>query len=349
MAPPLVAPSPEPAASQSPSPSTPANPNPPQIPMPNVALVQRSFAFGALPAGAAATAEDAAALTPQAVEGWMINFGEVLTRYQGLAAADGQKQIELTSAFDSMVAAGPFAEVLKTWALRDASETRKFTVSDAKLLKLYGKPWGRAAYADIGFKLIETGGPHDSTRDLRIRSTVGRVWRVIDAWDSNTGRWLVGEAPRYSTLVLENEAQIAVSNYLYNETYVAGGPEQFAQRAALSPFLQARFDALNELNSAFKEHRIVDRHFEGTTVQILGFDPATYLGDGILTVLVSGRLVETSGSGTTREVPFSQQMKFLRSLRGGSPNLNAVDQQSMDGTWDSGGDLALYAVDIEFG
>jgi hypothetical protein len=84
-------------------------------------------------------------------------------------------------------------------------------------------------------------------------------------------------------------------------------------------------------------------------VKILRFDPATYLGDGILTVSVSGRLIEKDSVGTSRTTPFTQQTKFLRTVRGGVSTLNAVDQQSTNGTWDSGGELALYAVDIEFG
>jgi len=222
------------------------------------------------------------------------------------------------------------------------------TDPDVKAPPPYDGP-ARAAYADIAFKLIESGGTQDSTRDLRLRVTVGRGWRVIDAWDTTTGRWLVGEAPQYSALVLESEAPSAVANYLYGESFAAGGNEQFASRPGVSTFLQARVDAIKELNDAFKSHLLVDRHFEGTSVKIIRFDPATYLGDGVLTVVVSGKLLQTDGSGATRTFPFSQQMKFLRSLRGGNPNLNAVDQQSTNGTWDSGGELALYAVDIEFG
>ena len=51
----------------------------------------------------------------------------------------------------------------------------------------------------------------------------------------------------------------------------------------------------------------------------------------------------------SRVTPFTQQMKFLRIVRGGFASLNAIDQQSTNGTWDSGGELALHAVDIEFG
>jgi hypothetical protein len=351
-----VAPSASPASDQ-PSPTPPAQPTepvnvpaPPQVPFPTVALLSQAFTVGALPAPAAATAAEDLQSTQQSLEVWTPMFAEMLTRYQGLYAGDAAKQLELRAGLDAMVAPGPFAEVLKIWALRDTKDGRTFTTSDARILKVYAKPWGRASYADIGFKLIEAGGPNDTTRDLRLRVTVGRSWRAIDAWDEATARWLVGETPQYSALALESEVPSAVANYLYNESFVPGGPEQFAQRPPeLSQFMRARFDALNELNSAFKEGRLVDRHFEGPTVKILRFDPATYLGDGVLTVLVSGKLVQTDGAGTTRTFPFSQQMKILRSLRGGSPNLNAVDQQSTNGTWDSGGELALYAVDIEFG
>jgi hypothetical protein len=346
--------SPSAATTASAEPVATAPPEPTSKPMahvqpPKVALLPQVFAFGPLPAAAPGTADELQ-LTQQSLEPWTANFAEMLTRYQALYLnADAQKQIELKGAFETMVAPGPFAEILKVWALRDASEARKFAAADARILKLYAKPWGRASYADIGLKLIETGGPHDSTRDLRLRVTVGRSWRAIDAWDATTGHWLVGETPQYSGLALESEAPGAVANYLWNESYIAGGPEQFPQRPGSSRFLQARIDALNELNDAFKSRRLVDRHFEGATVKILRFDPGTYLGDGVLTVLVSGRLVEVDGSGTARETPFSQQMKFLRTVRGGFANLNAIDQQSTDGTWDSDGELALYAVDIEFG
>ena len=338
-----------PIATPSVEPTQPPNQGPPQVAPPQVALVQQAFAVGSLPSPGSPTAEELD-LARQALEGWTTYFAQMLTGYQALYAADTQKQVELKAGFETMIAPGPFAEVLKIWALRDASDARKFTASDARILKLYAKPWGRAAYADIAFKLIETGGAQDSTRDLRLRVTVGRSWRAIDAWDTNTARWLVGENPQYSALALESEAPSAVANYLYSESYVAGGNEQFAQRPGLSTFLQARIDALSELNNAFKSHRIVDRHFEGATVKIVRFDPATYLGDGVLTVSVSGRVVVTDGSGTSRETPFTQQMKFLRTVRaGGFANLNAIDQQSTDGTWDSGGDLALYSVDVEFG
>ena len=330
-----------------PPPSAPVA-GPPQVQAPRVALVSQAFTFTPLPIAGSAPAEELQ-LTRQNMQGWTDWFAQMLTGYQGLYTADTQKQVELKAGFETLVAPGPFAEVLKIWTLREASVARKFTASDASILKLYAKPWGRAAYADIAFKLIESGGAQDTTHTLRLRVTVGRSWRVIDAWDANTGRWLVGEAPQYSALTLESEVPSAVGNYLYNESYIAGGTEQFAQRPGLSQFLQARIDALNEMNNAFKSHRLVDRHFEGVTVKILRFEPATYLGDGVVTVSVSGRLVEVDGSGNSHQTPFTQQMKFLRTVRGGSVSLNAVDQQSTNGIWDSGGDLALYAVDIEFG
>jgi len=313
-----------------------------------VALVQQSIAFGTLPLASSGSTDELKLVQDQ-LPFWATNFATVLTDYQGVISGDAEKQMTLKYQFDSQIAPGPFAEIAKIWALRNAPSARKFTASDATLLKVYAKPWGRAAYADMSLKLVETGGPQDSTRDLRIRVTIGRAWRVIDAWDATTGRWLVGETPQYSGLAIESEVPSAVAGYLWNESYIAGGPVQYPQRPGTSNFNQARIDALNLLNDRFTSHRLVDRHFEGATVKIIRFDPATYLGDGILTVSVSGRLLETDGASTTRTIPFTQQMKFLRTVRSGATTLNAVDQQSTNGTWDSGGELALYAVDIEFG
>jgi hypothetical protein len=347
-APTAASPTAEPVATPTPVPPAPVGPTGPQVTTPKVTLVQQSIAFGTLPHASPGTAEEIQ-LVEQNLPFWADSFASVLTGYQGVVSGDAEKQITLRYQFDNQIAPGLFAEVVKIWVLRDASATRKFTATEAKLLRVYAKPWGRAAYADLVMKLNETGGPHDSTRDLRIRVTIGRGWRVIDAWDATTGRWLVGETPQYSGLALESEAPSAVVNYLWNESYVAGGPVQYPQRPGTSNFMQARIDALNLLNERFTSRRFVDRHFEGTTVKILRFDPATYLGDGILTVSVSGRLIEIDDAGKTRTTPFTQQTKFLRTVRGGVTTLNAVDQQSTNGTWDSGGELALYAVDIEFG
>ncbi|MDP9274811.1 MAG: hypothetical protein M3O99_04360, partial [Chloroflexota bacterium] len=188
----------QPATTAPPPPTAPVAPTP-QVQVPRVGLVSQAFPFTALPVAGSATADELQ-LTQQNLQGWTTWFAQMLTGYQGLYAADTQKQVELKAGFETMVAPGPFAEVLKIWALRDASDSRKFTTSDATILKLYAKPWGRAAYADMAFKLIESGGAQDSTRNLRVRVTVGRSWRVIDAWDTNTARWLLGETPQYSAL-----------------------------------------------------------------------------------------------------------------------------------------------------
>ena len=345
---PAPSPTPEAVATATAVPPAPVGPTGPQIATPKVTLVQQSMAFGTLPLAALGQGDELRLVQDQ-LPFWAANFATVLTDYQGVISGDAEKQMTLRYQFDNQIAPGPFAEIAKIWALRNAPSARKFTATDATLLNVYAKPWGRAAYADMSLKLVETGGSSDSTRDLRIRLTIGRAWRVIDAWDGTTGRWLVGETPQYSGLALESEVPSAVANYLWNESYVAGGPVQYPQRPGTSNFNQARIDALNLLNDRFTSQRLVDRHFEGATVKILRFDPATYLGDGILTVSVSGRLLETDGAGTTRTIPFTQQMKFLRTVRSGATTLNAVDQQSTNGTWDSGGELALYAVDVEFG
>jgi hypothetical protein len=347
-APPYAEPSPVPA-----KPSVPVVPV--EIPTvsiqpPKVALVAQPFAIGALPPAATASAEELE-LAKTNLPYWATNFAEMLTRFQFLSEGDAQKQAQLKGTFESMIKPGPFADTVELWALDEPMATRKFETSDAALIHVYGKTWQRAAYADVRMKLGVKGGSKDSVRDLIVRVQVARgAWKVIDAFDFAGGRWLVGEKPQYSAPALESDVPAAVASYLWNESYTPGASTQFNQRdPSISRFWAARAEALKELNDRFASGKLVDRHFEGVTVRLIRFDPATYLGDGVLTVSVSGRLMERDGTGAVRQFPFTQQMKFLRSVKNGFVVLAVVDQQSTDGTWDSGGALALYANDAEFG
>jgi hypothetical protein len=320
-----------------------------QIVPPQVTLVSGAFAFGALPPAGVATDADLNSVK-QSLDGWMTNLGSVLTQYQFLSEKPPDQQANLRMMLDTTIIPGPFSEIVKRWTFDGVTPTRVFTVSDGALLHVYGKSWGRSAYADVRAQLTVSGGKVDWTRELLIRMQVGRSWRILDAFDQPTGRWLVGDAPQYSALAIESEIASNVASYLWNESYAPGASVQYVQRdPSLSPFWKARTDALNELNERFISGKLIDRHFEDVTVRVVRFDPASYLGDGVLTVSVSGRLLEKDGAGTVRQYPFTQQMKFLRAVRVGFVSLSVVDQQSTDGIWDSGGELALYANDAEFG
>ena len=132
------------------------------------------------------------------------------------------------------------------------------------------------------------------------------------------------------------------------ESFAPGVWPGGAARPPTTAFWKARNDALSEMNRLFMSGTLVDRHFENVTARILRFDPATFVGDGVLTVSVTGNLVEIGGDGTKRIVPFTQPLKFLRTY-GDSVTWYAADAQEPDGTWDSGGILALTEIDRTFG
>jgi len=79
------------------------------------------------------------------------------------------------------------------------------------------------------------------------------------------------------------------------------------------------------------------------------FEPATFLGDGVVTVVASGQLVTAVGA-VERTTPVTRTLRFYRITRDG---LNAfwlvVDEQGPSGDWLSGGDLALAEIDQDRG
>src|SRR5262249_10502452 len=73
----------------------------------------------------------------------------------------------------------------------------------------------------------------------------------------------------------------------------------------------SRIEALNQLNAMFGAGRLTDRHFEGAAVRIDDFTPLTAYGGGIVTVTLTGRLVETL-DGKVTMVDLTPPMKFYR-------------------------------------
>ena len=132
------------------------------------------------------------------------------------------------------------------------------------------------------------------------------------------------------------------------ESFAPGVYPGGATRPPTTAFWKARGEALSQLGRTFDSGTLVDRHFEDVTARIVRFEPATYVGDGVLTVSVTGKLVEIAADGTKRTVPFTQPLKFLRTYGGGA-GWFAVDAQEPDGSWDSGGVLALSEIDRQFG
>ena len=104
-----------------------------------------------------------------------------------------------------------------------------------------------------------------------------------------------------------------------------------------------------KLDLSYKSGEFTTRRFDDVAVRISRFEPATFLGDGVVTVVVSGQLI-TAASGAERSTSMTRTLRFYRITRDG---LNAfwqvVDEQGPSGAWLSGGDLALAEIDQDRG
>jgi hypothetical protein len=325
----------------------------PILTRPVVRLDRRAFPFGPVQGFVAPTADDTAIFVAS-LPGIATSYGQLLSRYANLLRMAQADQESTRMQFDAMHAAPRYVEVLRRWlAYRSADDDVTVEIRDIALDRAYAKPWGRLAVIDIHFVLVDQhkgrmNGPSAGERLVRLRMSVAGTWQVIDAFDATAGRWLEGESPRYSAFSLENEIPDVVADYLSAESFAPGVYPGGATRPPTTAFWKARGEALSQLGRIFDSGTLVDRHFEDVTARIVRFEPATYVGDGVLTVSVTGKLVEIAADGTKRTVPFTQPLKFLR-MYGGGAGWFAVDAQEPDGSWDSGGVLALSEIDRQFG
>ena len=86
------------------------------------------------------------------------------------------------------------------------------------------------------------------------------------------------------------------------------------------------------------------------TVRISRFEPATFLGDGIVTAVINARLVTAAPSGPERSTPVTRTLRLYRITRDGlNANWQVVDEQGSSGAWLSGGNLELAEIDQDRG
>lgn len=202
------------------------------------------------------------------------------------------------------------------------------------------RSWGTAAYADITVNAIDHAATDVPLRWRLRLETSGSWYRAIDLREPTTGAWVLGVTPRYSPLELETEMRDAVGWYLNNESYSSFRPTSVAMSFADAPFFRARIAAINELNGAYAAGTFRERYFENVRSTIERFQPAWFGGDGIVTVNVTGNVVETRTNGIKVTTAFVQRLKFLR----GHDMWIAIDAQNDDGSWASGGNLAIAEV-----
>jgi hypothetical protein len=249
--------------------------------------------------------------------------------------------VDSAMALRALTAENRVARVFERWAAYTYQEVvpRTFVVTGSHVTGGLARAWGTMAYVDADIDLIDRGATDVPIHvTLRLRS-MGFSYTVIDLFDRTVSGWLVGNEPRYSAIDLETELPAAASQYLSSESF-SPGHDPYSGVIPETPFGKTRNDAILALGGLKAAGTLVDRYFENVTATIDRFEPAWFGGDGVVTVHLAGTLVERSVTGTQR-IAFVQPLKFFRTPEG---FWTPVDALEADGSWDSGGDLALGDV-----
>ena len=265
---------------------------------------------------------------------------------------------------DSLYAPGPYAEVIRQSLvpLRPSSqgEQRKFELGQLTIQHMYAKPWGRVAYIDATLTYADRVTAADGkittvqlAQQARFVNQGHGMYKVIDGYDPTLGRWVDGELPRWSALALEAEVQ-QMSWFFQRESYVPN--EQYPHAGApgsywlITKFDTAWNDSLAKLDASYGKKEFTTRRFDDLTVRLSRFEPATFLGDGIVTAVANARVVTAAAGGPERSTPITRTLRFYRITRDGiNANWQVVDEQGSDGAWLSAGNLELAEIDQDRG
>ena len=294
------------------------------------------------------------------IRSWVPSFLQELDQYR-----TGLNESSNRAIFESLYAPGPYAELVRQ-SLRVGSSTspgeqRKFEMGQLMIQHMYAKPWGRVAYIDATLsytdRITAADGKTSSvqiTQQARFVNQGHGMYKVIDGYDPTLGRWVDGEQPRWSALALEAEAPTQLGWFFQRESYVPG--EQYPHAAPPGGrFLVTAFDdawntSLDKLDASYAKKEFTTRRFDDVTVRISRFEPATFLGDGIVTAVINARLVTAAPSGPERSTPVTRTLRLYRITRDGlNANWQVVDEQGSSGAWLSGGNLELAEIDQDRG
>jgi len=358
---PTVTPVPPASAIATPSrTSEPAPTQPPQAPAPPVRVVSQAFSLAPTTSlievvGRYRTDTEAA------LRAWVPTYLQALDRYRSDPSESNR------SFFDSVHAPGPYTELIRQslapWygPSGSAPQKRVFELGQLAIQHMYAKPWGRVVYIDATLTFVDRITAADGKTSTVQRVQQGRYvnqgqgqYKVIDGYDPLVSRWVDGEQPRWSALALEAEAPLAVGYVLQRESYVPG--EAYAhgappgQRFLITAYDNVRNESLVKLDASYRAGEFTARRFDDVAVRVTRFEPATFLGDGVVTVVVTGQLVTAAPGAAERATSVTRTLRFYRITRDG---LNAfwqvVDEQGSSGAWLSGGDLALAEIDQDRG
>jgi len=341
--------------------SEPAPTPPPQASVPPTRVVSQTFSLGATTAlievvGRYRTDAESA------LRRWMPSYLEVLDKYRSDPIVQSNRAV-----FDSMHAPGPYTELIRqslfaTFGLgQSAPQKRGFEFTQLTIQHMYAKPWGRVAYIDATLRYVDritaVDGKTSSIEHVQYGRYVNQgqgMYKVVDGYDPMLSRWVDGEQPRWSALALEAEGPNAIGFFLQRESYVPAEPYAHAAppggRFLITAFDNARNDLLTKLDASYAKREFTTRRFDDVTMRITRFEPATFLGDGVVTVVVTGQLVTIAAGASARSTPVTRALRFYRITRDGlNASWQAVDEQDSNGVWLSGGDLALAEIDQDRG
>jgi hypothetical protein len=332
-----------------------------QVPMPEVALSSQSFPIGTTPLPQRIPLSQ---VNANIVNGFAQNLTSFLDAARGGGNPKGNGGPLSDDLWNMRMYPGAF-QTLARQVVAAKDPAGRFFYSDSFTIDAaWALPWtaptgnGSASamqFIDVTMKFRDhaetppADGELSYTWHLRLPTQGQGVYAIADGYDDVHAKTWMNTATYWDRPRLEREATSALAGYLWNESYVKGGNQQFANVQDTTPFWHSRIEALNDLNVLFNAGRLTERHFENARVSIEGFEPLTVYGGGIVSITVSGRLVETL-DGKTRRVDFSQPMKFFRF--GASPialsGWTAIDSFE-DGAWVSGGNLALAQLSTVHG
>ena len=349
-----------PAPAETPGQTTQPTPKaPPQATPPAIAVISQKFSLGT-PAPLIEVVGPYRTDTENQLKQWIPYYLEVLDKYRNDSGDQNNRAM-----FESVHAPGPYTEFIRQslgvqFAAGPVPLPRKFQLSQLAIQHMYAKPWGRVAYIDAMLSYVDRVTAADGkvstvqhAQQARFVNQGHGQYKIVDGYDPILGRWVDGEQPRWSGLALEAEAPQGLGWFLQRETYVPGETYPHAIPAGggfmVTAFDIAWNDSLARLDASYTRGEFTSRRFDNVSVQVTRFEPASFLGDGVVTVVLNARLLIGTG-GTERATQVTRTLRAYRITRDG---LNAfwqvVDEQRADGSWLSGGNLELAEIDQDRG
>lgn len=245
--------------------------------------------------------------------------------------------------FGTTFAPGPFAEsVRELVTTRRENEIRTFHAGEATLENAWVRPSNGAFGEAASIGLVEgtvtftdevlTGaGRTVETHTWRLRALAQGQFFILDGAEAPA---MLGPLPPFDAAALDREVASQVAWYLQQEE-VGPTVRPFSPFKG-TPYWDARTGALDWIRTLAERGTLTDRHFDGMSAQITRFTPASYLGDGYVTVHLKGTLVEIV-NGVRHTYPVNESVVFQR-FSFAQATWIAVDGQNDDGTWIANGD-----------